>query len=80
METTELRDLLKDILCDNCWEDIDKKARAVFTTICIMEEIDEPEDKKEQDKYLKYLYDESSIKDLDISFLEFKSFMVKDLQ
>lgn len=77
MDTIEIKDFLKDILCQNCWDDIDKKARAVFTTVCLMEEIENNE--KIQNQYLSYLYKESEIGETDTLFTEFKDFMTADL-
>lgn len=77
MDTVEIKDLLLNIICGYCWEDINKKAKAIFTTICLMEEIED--DKTTQHKYLIYLYNEGVIEETDTSFAEFENYMTQDL-
>lgn len=74
MDTIEIKDFLKDMICGYCWNDINKKAKAVFTTLCLMEEIEDNE--TTQHKYLSYLYNQG---DITTSFAEFKDYMIKDL-
>lgn len=78
----KLIEYLKDFLIQNNWCDkyTKEQARAIFTTICLTENIDA--DTAESDEILAYLYDEADVVEV-IEFDEladygsFKSYMLE---
>ena len=78
----KLIEYLKDFLIQNNWCDkyTKEQARAIFTTICLMENIDA--DTAECDEILAYLYEEAEIVeviDFDkyADYGSFKSYMLE---
>ena len=75
----EIFKCLKNHMISNYWDDtnIKEQARAMFTTICIMEDLEA--DTNVCDNMLLELYTSSALEELDISYEEFENFMVKHI-
>lgn len=72
----ELRKYLEQFLIQNNWDDeyAKEQARAIFTTVCLMENIDA--DTAECDGILAHLFVKAAIDDI-VSYDEFENYMVK---
>lgn len=68
---------LKDFMIQNNWLDeyTPKQARAIFTTICLIGNIDA--DTAACDNMLLELYNKADIESVDINYDDFESFMVE---
>lgn len=68
---------LKDFMIQNNWLDeyTLKQARAIFTTICLIGNIDA--DTAACDNMLLELYNKADIESVDINYDDFESFMVE---
>lgn len=75
----EIFKCLKNYMISNYWDDtnVKEQARAMFTTICIMEDLEA--DTNVCDNMLLELYTSSALEELDISYEEFENFMVKHI-
>lgn len=71
----KLHKYLKQFMIQNNWldENIPERARSIFTTICLMENIDV--DTAPAGIMLTNLYDDAGIETVDISYDEFENFM-----
>jgi len=67
---------LKTFMIQNNWEDeyTKKQTRSIFTTICLCRMIDA--DTAQCDQMLHELYDMADIQELEISYIEFKAYMI----
>jgi hypothetical protein len=72
----ELLKELKRAIIENYWEDKNLIIRSLFTTLVYVEDIHVDD----AEPILKDLYDVGEIKELDISFREFKYFMLQDIE
>lgn len=72
----ELFNYLKSFMIESCWHDGNtaEQARAIFTTLCFVGNIDA--DTSECDNILIELYDETGMEDV-MRFDEFEYFMVE---
>ena len=72
----ELRKYLEQFLIQNNWDDeyAKEQARAIFTTVCLMENIDA--DTSKCDSILAHLFVKAAIDDI-VSYDEFENYMVK---
>lgn len=75
----EIFDILKDFMIQNYWDNknVKEQARAMFTTICVIGEIEA--DTNICDNMLLELYNSSALADIDESYDEFENFMVKHI-
>lgn len=73
----ELLKYLKQFMLQSNWdyENTPKQARALFTTLCLIGNIDA--DTRECDEILYALYAESDISELDIAYGDFENFMLE---
>lgn len=73
----ELLKYLKQFMLQSDWnyEKTPEQARALFTTLCFIGNIDA--DTRECDEILYALYDDSEISDLDIAYGDFENFMLE---
>lgn len=73
----ELSKYLEEFMIQSNWldENVPKQARAIFTTICFVGNIDT--DTSKCDNILLHLYNVACIEDCDVSYEEFESFMVE---
>ena len=76
---SELYKVLKNHMISNYWDDINVKeqARAIFTTICIVGDLEA--DMNLTDNMLLELYNSSALEELGITYQEFETFMIKDI-
>lgn len=72
-----LFDYLEDFMIQNNWIDeyTPKQARAIFTTICLVGNIDA--DTAACDNILSELYNKADIKSIDVSYENFEKFMIE---
>ena len=72
----EILDYLKQFLIQSYWldENIPEQARALFTSWCLMENVDA--DTGKCDATLLELYNNCDMENLDISFEEFENYMI----
>lgn len=73
----ELLNYLENFMIQNNWLDeyTPKQARAIFTTICLVENIDA--DTSVFDNMLLELYNKADMESIDISYDDFEDYMVK---
>lgn len=73
----ELFNYLEDFMIQNNWLDeyMPKQARAIFTTICLVENIDA--DTAACDNMLLELYNKADIECCDISYDDFEEYMIE---
>jgi hypothetical protein len=72
----ELLKELKRVIIENYWEDKNLIIRSIFNTLVYIEDMSI----NDAEPTLKDLYDAGEIKELDISFNEFKYFMLQDIE
>lgn len=75
-----IRDLskyLEHFMLQSNWLDknVPEQARAIFTTLCFVEDIDT--DTRKCDNTLMHLYNVSALEELDVEYEDFESFMLK---
>lgn len=72
----ELSKYLEKFMIQSDWlnKNVPEQARAIFTTICFVGNIDA--DTSKCDNLLLHLYNVACIEDCDVSYEEFESFMV----
>lgn len=72
----ELSKYLETFMIQSNWldENVPEQARAIFTTLCFIGNIDA--DTSICDNLLLYLYNTSMMEDLDITYDEFEEFMI----
>lgn len=73
----ELFDYLENFMIQNNWLDeyVPKQARAIFTTICLIGNIDA--DTAACDNMLLELYNKADMESIDISYDDFEGFMIE---
>lgn len=67
---------LKTTIVENLWDDKNLIIRAMFTTLVYLEDMFIGD----AEPILKNLYEVGAIEDLDISYKEFKTFMLEDIK
>lgn len=67
---------LKTTIVENLWDDKNLIIRAMFTTLIYTEDMYVGD----AEPILKELYEDGAIEDLDISYTEFKTFMLEDIK
>lgn len=72
----ELRKYLETFMIQSNWldENVPEQARAIFTTLCFIGNIDA--DASICENLLLYLYNISILEDLDVTYDEFEEFMI----
>lgn len=72
----EVLEYLREFLIQSYWldENVPEQARALFTSWCLMENVDA--DTKKCDTMLLMLYDNADLESVDITYDKFKNFMV----
>lgn len=72
----EILKYLNQFLIQENWldENVSEQARALFTSWCLMEDIDA--DTRKCDESLLMLYDNAALKSIDITYDEFENFMI----
>ena len=75
----ELFNYLKSFMIQNYWdnENVKEQARAMFTTICVVGEIEA--DTNICDNMLLELYESSALADIDENYNEFEEFMIEHI-
>lgn len=73
----ELFKYLEDFMIQNNWIDeyTPQRARAIFTTLCLVENIDA--DTADCDNMLLKLYNKADMESIDISYEDFENYMVE---